>query len=156
MTPRTGLHGIRIHLSGSVPEDASDAQVAGITVFVGKFARAVLRTGGTLVHGSHPTLEHPLKCAAVSFVSSGGSKDALTLVRAQKYAISMKNSTKSRRNASIPPCRSCLRSRVIQAKVWCRCANGWPSVVMSSSLSVENIGVSTRGAPASRTSWRKC
>lgn len=88
MTFRPKLHGIRINLSGSVPDGATDQQKAGIIAFVEDFTRSVLRAGGTLVHGSHPSLDEPLKSAAVDFVSAGGSKDALTLVRAQKYAIS--------------------------------------------------------------------
>jgi hypothetical protein len=38
------------------------------------------------VHGSHPTFQKPLRSAAVDFVSADGSKDALTLVRSQKYS----------------------------------------------------------------------
>ena len=87
MPPRPALNGIRLHLSGSIPDDATDDQALGITSFVERFARAVLREGGTLVHGSHPTFEKPLQAAATSFVLAGGSKDALTLVRAQKYAV---------------------------------------------------------------------
>jgi hypothetical protein len=84
----TSLRGIRIHLSGSVPDDATEAQKTGILAFVETFTRAVLSEGGTLVHGSHPTFQQPLKAAAVDFMASDGSRDALTLVRSQKYALS--------------------------------------------------------------------
>ena len=40
----------------------------------------------SLIHGSHPSFDQPLEAAAQRFVSDGGANDALTLVRAQKYA----------------------------------------------------------------------
>jgi len=83
---RAPLLGIRVHLSGSIPENASDEQVKSISSFVERFALAVLRDGGTLIHGSHPSLIMPLKAAAGRFVAAGGSRDALILVRAQKFA----------------------------------------------------------------------
>src|SRR4051812_6255615 len=88
MTVRLGLRGIRFHLAGSIPEGATANQAASIMSFVESFARAVMRSGGSLMHGSHPTFEPSLKTAAVSFASAGGSRDALTLVRTQKYASS--------------------------------------------------------------------
>jgi hypothetical protein len=45
-----------------------------------------LRDGGTIVHGSHPSFNQPLREAVEPFAKSGGSKDALILVRSQKYA----------------------------------------------------------------------
>lgn len=80
------LRGIRVHLSGSIPEDATQDQTTTIALFVKRFAQAVLRDGGTLIHGSHPSFDGPLKAAADRFVSAGGAKDALILVRAQKFA----------------------------------------------------------------------
>ena len=81
------LRGIRVHLSGSVPDDAAHEHSKSITLFVERFAQAVLREGGTLIHGSHPTFVEPLRAAASPFVSAGGARDALVLVRAQKFAI---------------------------------------------------------------------
>jgi uncharacterized protein len=81
------LRGIRVHLSGSVPDTAGAEQVKSINLFVEKFAQAVLRDGGTLIHGSHPTFIPSLKNAAKRFVAAGGPKDALILVRAQKFAV---------------------------------------------------------------------
>ncbi|HJT20762.1 MAG TPA: CBASS cGAMP-activated phospholipase [Nitrospira sp.] len=80
------LRGIRVHLSGSIPEDATREQSTTIALFVERFAQAVLRDGGTLIHGSHPSFDEPLKVAADRFVLAGGSRDALILVRAQKFA----------------------------------------------------------------------
>lgn len=86
MKQRLPLHGIRVHLSGSVPDEATADQQNGIASFVEKFAGAVLREGGSLFHGSHPTFEAPLRAAAAPFVAVGGARDALTLVRAQVFA----------------------------------------------------------------------
>jgi patatin-like phospholipase/acyl hydrolase len=82
------LQAIRVHLSGSIPNDATEQQAKSIALFVERFAQAVLRDGGTLIHGSHPSFIGPLKAAASPFVSGGGASDALILVRAQKFAIS--------------------------------------------------------------------
>jgi uncharacterized protein len=51
-----------------------------------KFAVAVFREGGALIHGSHQSFQKPLEDAARPFVGAGGPRDALTLVRVQKYA----------------------------------------------------------------------
>lgn len=80
------LRGIRIHLSGSIQENATQEEANSIARFVQKFTQAVLRDSGTLIHGNHPTFNIPLKEAAGSFVSAGGARDALILVRAQNRA----------------------------------------------------------------------
>jgi uncharacterized protein len=59
---------------------------SAILQFAEQFTSAVLREGGTLIHGSHPSLQDSLKVAATPFVRAGGAKDALTLVRALSYA----------------------------------------------------------------------
>jgi len=74
------LRGIRVHLSGSTPGGADTEQTHSIALFVEKFAQAVLREGGTLIHGSHPTFISPLKVAAKRFIATGGKKDALICI----------------------------------------------------------------------------
>ena len=81
------LRGIRVHLSGSIPDTATVEQANSISLFVETFAQAVLRDGGTLIHGSHPAFIPPLQVAAERFVAAGGQRDALILVRAQKFAM---------------------------------------------------------------------
>lgn len=81
------LQGIRVHLSGSIPDDVTETQSNAIARFVERFARAVLREGGTLIHGSHPSFDEPLRAAALPFVAAGGERAALVLVRAQKFAM---------------------------------------------------------------------
>ncbi len=87
MPLRLPLLGVRVHLSGSVPENSTREQADGICAFVRSLTSRVLREGGTLIHGSHPTLRKPLEEAARPFVQAGGEKDSLTLVRAQRYAV---------------------------------------------------------------------
>ena len=81
------LLGVRIQLSGSVPDEASPDQANAIRSFVQKFAGAAFRDGATLIHGSHPTFREPLKAAALPYVLGGGSREKLTLVRAQKFSV---------------------------------------------------------------------
>jgi patatin-like phospholipase/acyl hydrolase len=86
MTTQFPLQGVRIHLSGSIPQNAATSDAEGIASFTEEFAAAVLRDGGALLHGSHPTLMQPLEKAARAYVTAGGAKDALTLVRSQSFA----------------------------------------------------------------------
>ncbi|WP_353071208.1 CBASS cGAMP-activated phospholipase [Tunturiibacter gelidiferens] len=79
------LESIRIQLAGSIPVSASQANSSGILEFVERFASAVFREGGTLVHGSHPTLLEPLERAARRFIDVGGARGALTLVRSDQF-----------------------------------------------------------------------
>lgn len=75
------LAGVRIHLSGSNKESRPD-----IADFVQKLAAKVFSEGGSIVHGSHPSFTAPLKKAAEDFIQAGGSKAALTLVRAKSFS----------------------------------------------------------------------
>tara|TARA_R110002167_G_scaffold45324_5_gene136353 strand:- start:3388 stop:5004 length:1617 start_codon:yes stop_codon:yes gene_type:complete len=75
------LAGVRVHLSGSNKELQAD-----IADFVKKFAAKVFSEGGSIVHGSHPSFNEPLRKAAEDFIQAGGSKGALTLVRAKSYS----------------------------------------------------------------------
>lgn len=75
------LAGVRIHLSGSNKELQAD-----IADFVQKFAAKVFSEGGSIVHGSHPSFTEPLRKAAEDFIQAGGSKGALTLVRAKSFS----------------------------------------------------------------------
>lgn len=80
------LRAIRVHLTGSIPLTATSEEEAGILSFVEKLSAAVLSAGGTLIHGSHPSLLNPLRSAAQAFVAAGGPRDALILVRSHNFA----------------------------------------------------------------------
>lgn len=75
------LAGVRIHLSGSNKESKPE-----IAAFVQKLAAKVFSEGGSIVHGSHPSFTAPLQTAAEDFIEAGGSKGALTLVRAKSFS----------------------------------------------------------------------
>jgi predicted acylesterase/phospholipase RssA len=62
-----------------VPSDATEAQKASVVTFVREFATAVFRSGGHILHGSHPSLVGPLIEQAKDHISKGGRKDCLTL-----------------------------------------------------------------------------
>lgn len=81
MAPTQRLAGVRIHLSGSNPESRDD-----VADFVHKIAAKIFSEGGSIVHGSHPSLIAPLRKASESFIQAGGGRGALTLVRAKRFA----------------------------------------------------------------------
>lgn len=106
-----GLRQVRIHLAGSIHDSATDEQARGIREFVEKFARRVFREGGSIVHGSDPTLTPSLVRAAESFVSAGGNKEALTLVRSHQFA------NNPEQIAEIEALRKCLAVHIIPVHV---------------------------------------
>jgi predicted acylesterase/phospholipase RssA len=75
------LAGVRIWLSGSVPEAAhlTENQRMSMLAFVRDFSAAVFRLGGHIIYGSHPSFTPVLLEQASLFQSRGGKKDALTL-----------------------------------------------------------------------------
>ncbi|WP_122847315.1 CBASS cGAMP-activated phospholipase [Pseudomonas viridiflava] len=81
MAVKQRLAGVRIHLSGSNKEQDED-----IARFVSRLAAKIFSEGGSIVHGSHPSFNAPLKKAAEDFTAAGGDKGALTLVRAKSFA----------------------------------------------------------------------
>lgn len=82
MTSRQPLSGIRIHISGSVP----DGQKEEICLFVKTLASRIFSEGGSVIHGSHPSLTEALEDASRNFLEAEGQLGSLTLVRAQKFA----------------------------------------------------------------------
>ncbi|MBS1702939.1 MAG: patatin-like phospholipase family protein [Armatimonadetes bacterium] len=79
------LKGIRIHLSGSVPLEADGPAAAGILEFVRVLTREALRQGGSVIHGTHPSLMTAIEASGQEF-AKGGNRDSLVLVRSAKYA----------------------------------------------------------------------
>lgn len=82
MVDRQPLAGVRVHLSGSIGGDMH-GDAAG---FARKLAMRVFSEGGSIIHGSHPTLIEPLKQASLEYMDADGEIGALTLVRAKKFA----------------------------------------------------------------------
>jgi hypothetical protein len=87
MSTGLSLKGIRLHLAGAIPDEASATERDRIAAFVQALAAAVLRAGGVILHGSHPTFLAPLRAAAEAFVLHGGARDSLILVRSPEFAV---------------------------------------------------------------------
>jgi uncharacterized protein len=80
------LKGARVWLSGSIP-DASDGTVpTSIATFVAQISEKIFRAGGSIIHGSHPTIWPILLDRAAKFQQAGGPKDCLTLAVSQHFS----------------------------------------------------------------------
>ncbi|MBH3442369.1 hypothetical protein I5L59_02090 [Pseudomonas moraviensis] len=82
MVVKLPLAGVRVHISGSNPDQRAD-----ISLFVQKLSARIFSEGGAVIHGSHPSFNAPLEMAAQGFLDAGGDLGALTLVRAKHYAL---------------------------------------------------------------------
>ena len=78
--PASPLAGLRIWLSGAVPANANQEEADRIRSFVGLFAREVFKRGGTIVHGSHPTIRDILLEEAKRYRQAHHSEAPLRLV----------------------------------------------------------------------------
>ncbi len=86
MTDLSPLKGARIWLSGSQPEGIDAAAAARFDAFVARLSELVFRAGGTIVHGSHPTVVETLLGAAERYQDSAkGSRDCLMLAASKFY-----------------------------------------------------------------------
>lgn len=88
MSVTTSLHGIRVWLSGAVPEadGTNEQERKAIEAFVELFASAVFRLGGHIIHGAHPTFTPILLAKAIEHQRHGGKKDCLTLVVSRHWS----------------------------------------------------------------------
>lgn len=82
---RLPLHRARIWLSGALPDEADDMAVASIREFVAGFCDRVYAHGGSIVHGSHPSLCDLILDRARAFRRQTGARDRLTLVYSQWF-----------------------------------------------------------------------
>jgi len=82
MAFRKPLAGVRVHLSGSIP----DMQKEEICLFVKRLSTRIFGEGGAVIHGSHPSFIEPLEEAARAFIDAGGEIGTLTFLRAQKFS----------------------------------------------------------------------
>src|SRR4051812_29817490 len=75
MAAGKSLGGVRVHLAGSIPDDATPEQAEGMRKFAEHLATSVFRDGGSLLYGSQPSLVNPLRIAAERFATAGGRRD---------------------------------------------------------------------------------
>ena len=80
------LDGVRIWLSGSIPDDMEEAEKARIRRFVRAFAAEVFRRGGRIVHGSHPSVRDELLGVAREYKDATGRKAGLVLAVSRHYS----------------------------------------------------------------------
>ena len=84
--PASSLAGMRIWLSGAVPKEAAIGEGERIRDFVALLAREVFKRGGTIVHGSHPTIRDVLLAEAKRCFESTKRKAPLVLVVSRYYS----------------------------------------------------------------------
>ena len=82
----TPLKGARIWLSGSIPGTADGPDPAGIRSFVEQLAEQVFRDGGSIIHGSHPTIWPSLFKPAAEFQKANGTRDCLTMAVSRQFS----------------------------------------------------------------------
>lgn len=74
------ISGVRVWISGAIPDDATEVQRRKIRLFVDKLTEIVFRSGGKIIHGCHPSLMECLTSSAERFLSATGRRPGLTLV----------------------------------------------------------------------------
>ncbi len=73
------LHGVRVWLSGSIPNNIPGPQQNAMAAFVEKFAELVFSAGGHILHGSHPSIRDILLKVAKTHEWKQKRRDCLTL-----------------------------------------------------------------------------
>ena len=82
----SSLAGMRIWLSGAVPAGAKPEDAERIRDFVALLAREVFKRGGTIVHGSHPTIRDVLLAEAKRYRQAHHAAAPLRLVVSAHFA----------------------------------------------------------------------
>jgi patatin-like phospholipase/acyl hydrolase len=86
MADLTPLKGTRIWLSGSQPEGLDEVASARFSAFIARLGELIFRDGGTIIHGSHPTVAATLLSAAEQFQKGArGSRDCLVLAASKFF-----------------------------------------------------------------------
>ncbi|HHQ6578664.1 TPA: CBASS cGAMP-activated phospholipase [Serratia fonticola] len=83
MLHRSPLSGCRVHISGSVSNSDNEESICR---FVFQLVTAVLREGGSIVHGSHPSLIPVIEGAAKQYIDAGGHRSDILLVRSLAFS----------------------------------------------------------------------
>ena len=82
----SSLVGVRIWLSGAIPQDATAGDKERIESFARVFVREVFKRDGTIVHGSHPTIREILLDEAASYRRDHHDRAPLLLVVSQYFS----------------------------------------------------------------------
>ena len=81
--PVAPLRGARVWLSGSIPDEADQDSMKA---FIAQMTDKLFRAGGSIIHGSHPTIWPILLERAEAFQAAGGARDCLTLAVSRFYS----------------------------------------------------------------------
>lgn len=97
------LKGIRVWLSGSIPDDdsMSDEQKANAILFIRELSREVFRNGGRIIHGAHPSITIHLIQESDDFRKNTDLKTPLTIVASRFFFDKYKSEIESYSSASI-------------------------------------------------------
>ena len=80
MTDPSPLKGARIWIAGARPDGLDAAAASRFDAFVARLSALIFQCGGSIVHGSHPTVRCTLLNAATEFQEGAeGPRDCLML-----------------------------------------------------------------------------
>jgi hypothetical protein len=88
MSDLAPLKGARIWLSGAMPEGVDDAETERFTAFLERISARIFKDGGSIVHGSHPSVVDALLRSATTYQDPHGAKgkrDCLMLAASKIY-----------------------------------------------------------------------
>ncbi|MET3973173.1 CBASS cGAMP-activated phospholipase [Bradyrhizobium sp. S3.9.1] len=80
------LKGARIWLSGSIPDSQGSPDPKSMRVFIEQLSGRIFRDGGSIIHGSHPTIWPMLLKQAEEYGAAGGSRECLTMAVSRQYS----------------------------------------------------------------------
>ena len=84
--PLRALEGSRIWMSGAISDADAGLDVGKQSAIIAKISRLIFQAGGTVIHGSHPTIWPILLQEAREFQSAGGSHDCLELAVSRYFS----------------------------------------------------------------------
>jgi uncharacterized protein len=79
------LKGARIWLSGSIPDTPGVPDANSMRLFIEQLSGKIFRDGGSIIHGSHPTIWPMLLTQAEEYKAAGGSRECLTMAVSRQY-----------------------------------------------------------------------
>src|SRR5262245_66643917 len=77
MTDLRPLKGARIWLSGSISPEIENEAVDSFSAFVARISELIFSAGGSIIHGSHPSIVPTLLNSAAKHQAAKGSRDCL-------------------------------------------------------------------------------
>lgn len=79
------LNGVRIWISGSMPSDSSQTELENIERYLIAFVSEVFRRGGTVVHGSEPSVSSVILGVAEEYRKITGDRPRLLLTVSRHF-----------------------------------------------------------------------